>query len=119
MSQGLGGKFAFKITGLGMKSDGIRHHRGCSRATGFSLVEIMILVALIGLLATIAIPNFVRARLKSQQSTCITNLRMLESAKQNWSEEPRAPQPALPVIGEIHPFLTHEAQAKAPPCPAD
>ena len=56
-----------------------------NRAGGFTLVEIMIVVAIIGLLATIAIPNFVRARLKAQQSACINNLRQLDGAKQTWA----------------------------------
>src|SRR5215471_21834518 len=44
-----------------------------SRKAGFTLVEIMIVVAIIGLLAAIAIPNFVRARTTSQQNACINN----------------------------------------------
>ena len=44
----------------------------------FTLVEIMIVVAIIGLLAAIAIPNFVRARLAALQSTCIANLKQIQ-----------------------------------------
>ena len=49
---------------------------------GFTLVEIMIVVAIIGLLASIAIPSFVKARDKSQQSVCINNLRQIDYAKE-------------------------------------
>ena len=42
---------------------------------GFTLVEIMIVVAIIGLLASIAIPSFMKARTQSQQNACINNLR--------------------------------------------
>ena len=58
-----------------------------SRKAGFTLVEIMIVVAIIGLLAAIAIPNFVKARSTSQMNACINNLRQIDSAKQQWALE--------------------------------
>lgn len=57
-----------------------------SRA-GFTLVEIMIVIAIIGLLAVIAIPNFLKHRLYAQKQVCIQNLSKVESAKQQWGLE--------------------------------
>jgi len=58
-----------------------------SRKSGFTLVEIMIVVAIIGLLAAIAIPNFIKARTTSQQNACINNLRQIDGAIQQWALE--------------------------------
>jgi len=56
---------------------------------GFTLIEIMIVVALIGLLASIAIPNFIRSRQKTQTNVCINNLREIDYAVQQWALEAR------------------------------
>ena len=52
------------------------------RRAGFTLVEIMIVVAIIGLLAAIAIPSFLHSREQSQATACINNLRQIEAAVQ-------------------------------------
>lgn len=54
----------------------MRHRRG------FTLVEIMIVVAIIALLAAIAIPSFMKSRQESRKSSCINNLRLVDHAKQ-------------------------------------
>ena len=57
------------------------------RQRGFTLVEIMIVVSIIGLIAAIAIPNFLKARARSQSTVCINNLRQISSATQQWALE--------------------------------
>ena len=63
---------------------------------GFTLVEIMIVVAIIALLAAIAIPNFVKARTTSQKTACIANLKQIEGAKATWAMEMKKSSSATP-----------------------
>jgi len=52
---------------------------------GFTLVEIMIVVAIIALLAAIAVPSFINARAKSMQASCFNNMRLLDGAMQQFA----------------------------------
>jgi prepilin-type N-terminal cleavage/methylation domain-containing protein len=57
------------------------------KTQGFTLVEIMIVVLIIGILMAIAVPNFIKARSSSRQKTVISNLRQIDGAKERWAME--------------------------------
>ena len=70
--------------------------------SGFTLVEIMIVVAIIALLAAIAIPNFVKARTSSQKTACIANLKQMEGAKATWAMEMKKSSSATPGTVDLY-----------------
>src|SRR5436190_871547 len=76
-----------------------------SRYSGFTIVELMIVVAIIGLLLAIAIPNFVKTRDTSQLAAVYNNLRVIENAKDQWALEQRKGTGDLTDLPTLSDFL--------------
>ena len=73
---------------------------------GFTLVEIMIVVAIIALLAAIAIPSFMKSRAVSRSSACINNLRLIDHAKQQLATASQTMvDSTVPVWTDISPYF--------------
>ena len=89
-----------------------------NRPAGFTLVEIMIVVAIIALLAAISIPNLVRARATSQANACINNLRQIESAVQQITIAKSLAPGDTVTLAEVVPYIKLTAAGSIPPCPA-
>jgi len=89
-----------------------------SNKSGFTLVEIMIVVAIIGLLAAIAIPNFVKARSTSQQNACINNLRQFDGAMQQYALENKLGSGSSYTLSNLKPYVRLTSTGNLPACPA-
>jgi prepilin-type N-terminal cleavage/methylation domain-containing protein len=70
---------------------------------GFTLVEIMIVVLIIGILMAIAVPNFIQARSTSRKNSCIANLKQIDSAKEQYAMEAKLDTGATVTSGNIAP----------------
>ena len=82
-----------------------------NKKSGFTLVEIMIVVGLIGLLAAITVPAMAHARDKSQTTSCMNNLRQIDGAKDQYGFENYS---ATPTLGDLVPSYL----SVTPVCPA-
>lgn len=76
------------------------------------MVEIMIVILIIGILLTIAIPQMVKARSNGQKRACVSNQRMYDAAKTQWAMDMNIPASTVVTFADIAPYLRRVA-----PCP--
>jgi len=86
-----------------------------SARSGFTLVEIMIVIAIIGLLAAVAVPNFMRATRKAKEQVCAMNRDQIDSSKQLWCTENKKSEKDSPSEDEIKIYLK---DSRFPSCPS-
>lgn len=76
-----------------------------NKKQGFTLVEIMIVVAIIGLLAAIAIPSFQRSRATTRMNTCVNNLRLIDAATEQWGMASGAEDTDAPGMTDLTDYI--------------
>lgn len=75
------------------------------KARAFSLVEVMIALAIVGLLSAILIPSMIKANRTAQQNACVGNLREIDQAIQQWALESKATSSDVVTHSNLLPYL--------------
>ena len=88
----------------------IMNYSAAKSQKGFTLVEIMIVVAIIALLAAIAVPGFLRARKRSQASRILNDLRMIDSACDQYAIETNRTSGAVVAVADWTNYLKKGSQ---------
>ena len=108
------GAFSYSVSANG--SEGWEAFGNGNKSMGTAAL-ILPAVAATGLLAAIAIPNFVRARTTSQGNACINNLRLIDAAKQQWALENHKQNTDTPTVADLTPYLGRGPRGQFPVCP--
>jgi prepilin-type N-terminal cleavage/methylation domain-containing protein len=85
------------------------------KLAGFTLLEVMVISAIVGIMAMIAVPNFIKARVTAQQKMCIKNLHSLSETKQQWGFENKRPATAIPTPAQLQVYY---GKSRMPVCPS-
>jgi prepilin-type N-terminal cleavage/methylation domain-containing protein len=95
-------------------------YRRVSEDRGFTLVELMVVVLIIGVLVSVAIPIFNAARAKARRNTCYGNQRMIEGTATTWASLAGGRRLAelAGVVNRAHPVVVEHILRTPPTCPS-
>jgi prepilin-type N-terminal cleavage/methylation domain-containing protein len=90
-----------------------RFHNPLNRTRGFTMIEIMIVVLIIGILCSIAVPLWMGARENTYTKSCVSQLRQIQSAKEAWAIECQMDDSSVPTWDQLLQYIKTQPQ-----CPA-
>ena len=107
-----------KAMGLIKRSGGALDGHGLALGGLITGYISLAMIPIIGLLAVIAVPNFVRARDTALMKACVGNLRLIDGAKQQWALEKGKDSTATPIESDILPYIGRGDSPQMLVCPA-
>jgi len=90
-----------------------------NKSSKFDSIVWLIIIAAIGILVFLAIPNFIKARHISSANACINNLREIDAAKKQWALENNKTNGTVVTETDIKPYIKLDKDGNLPKCPQD